>query len=268
MTTHELASAVLTLISHDDAQTIAELHAALRCSVARLRVTLQDLVDAEVIGTTRLGRSVGYVLLEGGEAAAPQPVEMLVTAEVADQRAERSSTASLVLAAEDCPIWTEATHESVMGNGTRIEFRRSNLGPGWASRAVMPHCTENWVFFGPELPRSAKPIAPPQTTTRSARAARRVIPVTLDLVAAMTETQKRLLDGETLAELSARTVHPLRREVLPTELQATREDAERDQWGAEQDASIAQRAKRQLVGSGVLLLVTIAPVLWLLSHLA
>lgn len=208
MTTHELASAILTLLVHDDAQTIADLHAALRCSVARLRITLQDLVDAEVLGTTRVGRATGYVLLEGGEAAELQPVELVVTAEVADQRAERSSTASLVLASE----------------------------------SVQP--------------------------ARKPRAERRVIPATLDLVGAMTETQKRLLDGETLAELSARTVHPLRREVLSTELQATREDAERDQWVAEQDASIAERAKRQLVGSGVLLLVTFAPVLWLLSHVA
>lgn len=237
MKTLETASLILSALLADDAQTARELAVAIGTTASALRPALRQLVESGVVVTSGRGGGTVYVLS--------------------------------VVEQDNCPIWTEVTHVSVMGNGTRIEFRRSNLGPGWASRAVMPHCTEDWVYFGPELPRSAKPVVPPTTPpggdpvqpvaleigaavqqqraersstaslvladeepapavepsailrvarevaiavatqpARKPRAARPVIPATVDLEGALQATQARLEAGATLHELSARPAPP------------------------------------------------------------
>lgn len=53
---------------------------------------------------------------------------------------------------------TRATHIQVFPSGAYLEFRKSLLGNGWASRAVTSAGRDNWIYFGPELPKDAKKI--------------------------------------------------------------------------------------------------------------
>jgi hypothetical protein len=54
---------------------------------------------------------------------------------------------------------TKATHVRHFPTGARLEFRKSLLGDGWASRAIAPNGrADNWIYFGPELPRDAERI--------------------------------------------------------------------------------------------------------------
>jgi hypothetical protein len=48
----------------------------------------------------------------------------------------------------------QATHVRYFPNGARIEFR-PGWGGGWASRAVTAAGADNWIFFGPSLPKEA-----------------------------------------------------------------------------------------------------------------
>lgn len=51
---------------------------------------------------------------------------------------------------------TAATHVRYFPSGARLEFRKSLLGNGWASRAIgASGRADNWIYFGPELPRDA-----------------------------------------------------------------------------------------------------------------
>jgi DNA-binding MarR family transcriptional regulator len=212
--TASLASLILSLLAHDDAQTARELADAIGTTAAALRPALRQLVESGDVVTSGRAGATRYVLAVVEQVAAPvQQLALEVTPAVQEQRSERSSTASLVLADEE----------------------------------------------------PAKPARKP-------RAARPVIPATVDILGALQATQQRLESGATLHELSARpapvAVAPLRREALHPAEQVTGEDQAREQWTAEQDESARRRGIRQLVGNAALALVALLPVAWTLAHLA
>lgn len=51
----------------------------------------------------------------------------------------------------------QATHVRYFPSGARLEFR-PGWGGGWASRAVTAAGADNWIFFGPTLPKGAVKI--------------------------------------------------------------------------------------------------------------
>lgn len=245
MATTETISLILTLLAHDDAQTARELAAALGTTTAAMRPALRQLVESEAVVTSGRAGATRYVLAVVEQVAAPaQPAELVVSAAVQEQRAERSSSASLVLADE-------------------------------------------------------APVAP--QPARKPRAARPVIPATVDLESALQATQQRLEAGVTLHELSARPAPPriviaelaaevdacqsaapvvhrdvkpenvLHREcATPTEDVAARKLAlqQQEAAGDAHDRATARRERRaHAVMALVSTLMVLAPVAWVLSHL-
>ena len=54
---------------------------------------------------------------------------------------------------------TKATHVRCFPTGALLEFRKSLLGNGWASRAINSSGrADNWIYFGPQLPKDAVKI--------------------------------------------------------------------------------------------------------------
>jgi hypothetical protein len=267
--TASIASLILSALVSDDAQTARDLAVAIGTTAAALRPALRRLVESadvvtsgragatryvlavvelvEPAGTTHRtmtlgdGSQVVFTRLPSAKDPIPaQPVALEVSAAVQQQRAERMSTASLVLADEE-----------------------------------------------------------PATKPIRTRPARPVIAATVDVLGALEQTAARLAAGATLPELSARQAPPrvviaelaaevgtllpeppptspsspvLRREcATPTEDVAARQLAmqESEVRAEAWDARVERQSRRQqLALSLVSAVMMLAPVAWVVAHLA
>lgn len=240
MTNLETASLILTLLAHDDAQTAREIADAIGTTAAALRPALRQLVESEAVVTSGRAGATRYVLAVVEQDAAPaQPVE-----------------------------------------------------PSEVLRLAR------------EVAIAAAVHAAPQPA-RKPRALRPICQATVDLEGALQATQQRLESGASLAELSAHQAPPpariviadlaaevdacqpaaapavhrdakpanvLHREcVTPTEDGAARKLAlqEAERAGEAHDRATERRERRGNLAMGLVsALMVLAPVAWVLAHLA
>lgn len=246
MTTTETASLILTLLAHDDAQTACELAAAIGLTTAALRPALRLLVESGDLVTSGRAGATRYVLAVEEQVPTPvQPVELVVTSAVAAQRAERSSSASLVLADETPAIPARKPR----GARPVIPATVDVLGALTATAARL----ESGATLA-EL--SARPVPPPAR-------------IVIADIAAEVGTLLPDLDPPVLPSRPPGLV--LRREcATPTEDVAARKLAlqQVEAWGEEHDRATARREGRQHLAMGLVsALMVLAPVAWVLSHL-
>lgn len=248
MTTTETASLILTLLAHDDACTARELAAVIGTTTAKLRPALRQLVESGDVVTSGRAGATRYVLAVVEQVAAPaQPVALEVSPAVQQQRAERSSTASLVLA-DETPVAPPPVRKPR------------------AVRPVIPatvdlegalQATQQRLESGATLAELSARPAPPRI-----------------VIAELAAEVDALVPAAVPAPVAHRDVKPenvLRREcATPTEDVAARKLAlqQQEAAGDAHDRATARRESRQHLAMGVVsALMVLAPIAWVVAHL-
>lgn len=258
MTLAETTSLILTLLSHDDAQTARELAATLGTTPRALRPALCHLIASEdVVISGRAGGTRYLVAAEPAEQPV-QAVELVVTATVVAQRAERSSTASLVLAGE-----TPATPRPARKPRTARPVIPATVDIESALQATQQRL-ENGATLA-EL--SARPLPQPAP----ARIVIAEIAAEVDALAPAASPEVAC------ARCRARMCHecvcpsPLHRECsTPAEDVVARKLAlqQTEAWGEAHDRATERRESRQHLTMGIVsALMVLAPVAWVVAHL-